>query len=194
MDRHVPRPVQPHAARALPRREPAAAFQIMDTQDQLALIKRMYKRAQHRRRAISAAAAAVFHRGREGRGPAAEPGRGGRRIHAPAGRALRAVRGDVPARRRGRFRGAPAAQLRAADAATRRCASITGAASRTCWSTSSRTRTRCSTVAAAAGRAACRGFRGRRRRPVDLRVSRRQRRQHAALRARFRDAGRCRCS
>ena len=74
------------------------------------------------------------------------------------------------------------------DAATTRCASTTSAASRTCWSTSSRTRTCCSTSGCAllAG-PHDRGVRRRRRRPVDLRVPRRQRRQHAAFRARLRD-------
>ena len=61
---------------------------------------------------------AVVHRRREGSGPAPERGRGGRRVRAPAGRALRALRGDVPARRRRRFRRAAAAKLRAARAAT----------------------------------------------------------------------------
>ena len=47
-------------------------------------------------------------------------------------------------------------------------------------------------VAALPDRAAHRGVRGRRRRPVDLRVPRREGRQHAAVRARLRHAGACR--
>ena len=49
-------------------------------------------------------------------------------------------------------------------------------------------------VAEAARRPAHGGVRGRRRRPVDLRVPRRQRRQHAALRARLRARPACRCA
>ena len=48
-----------------------------------------------------------------------------RRVHAPAGRALRGVRRAVPARRRGRFRRAAAALLRACWRETKSCASIT---------------------------------------------------------------------
>ena len=88
-------------------------FQILDTQDQLALIKRLYKAHNIDDDRYPGAAAAVLHRGREGGGPAAERGRGRRRLHAPPGRALRALRGDVPARGRRRFRRAAAAKLRA---------------------------------------------------------------------------------
>ena len=168
-------------------------FQIMDTQDQLALIKRLYKRARHRRRALPAAAAAAVHLRREGGGPAPQPGRGGRRLRAPPGRALRAVRGDVPARGRRRFRGAAAAQLRAARPATRAAralpAPLLAHAGRR---VPGHQRAAVQVAAAARGRAHG-GVRGRRRRPVDLRVPRRERRQHAALRARFRRDRRCRC-
>ena len=100
VDRHVPRPVQPACcARITATRDLPQLFQILDTQDQLSLIKRMYRRARHRRRALSAARAAVVHRRREGRGPAAERGRGGRRVHAPAGRAsTRCTRRSASAR------------------------------------------------------------------------------------------------
>ena len=76
-----------------------------------------------------AARAAVVHRRREGRGPARRTTSRRATSHAPHGRALRALRGAVPARRRGRLRRAAAAQLRAAARATRRCASTTGGAS-----------------------------------------------------------------
>ena len=59
----------------------------------------------------------MVHRRRRRRRDCARPaGRGRRRVRAPPGRALRALRGDVPARRRRRLRRAAAAELRAPGA------------------------------------------------------------------------------
>ena len=154
-------------------------FQILDTQDQLSLIKRMYRAHNLDDERYPPQAAAVVHRRRQGGGSAPERRGGRRRAVAPAGRALRAVRRDVPARRRCRFRRAAAAQLRASGRQRGRCASIIAAASRTCSSTSSRIPTPCNTNGCAARRTAHGRVRGRRRRPVDLRVPRRKGRQHA---------------
>ncbi len=66
-------------------------FQIMDMQDQLALIKRLYKAHGIDDRALSGAPAAGIHQQRQGGRLATKPGRGRRRVHAPPGRALRAL-------------------------------------------------------------------------------------------------------
>ena len=194
VDRHVPRPVQPDAARALPRRGPAAALPDPGHAGPARADQAAVQGAQHRRRALSAAAAAALHRRREGGGPAPEPGRGRRRVRAPPGRALRALRGDVPARGRRRFRRAAAAQLRAARAARRPAralpAPLLAPPGRR---VPGHQRAAVQVAAAARGRAHG-GVRRRRRRPVDLRVPRRERRQHAALRARLRARRTCRCA
>ena len=119
-------------------------FQIMDTQDQLALIKRLYKAHGIDDERFPQRQLQYFISGAKEEGLRPNQVEAGDELTRPPGRALRALRGDVPARRRRRFRRAPAAQLRAPRAARRRCASITSAASRTCSSTSSRTRTCCS--------------------------------------------------
>ena len=130
VDRHLPRPVQPLAARALPRRRRCRRrFQILDTQDQLVgRSSACCKAHERRRRALPGQAAAVVHHRRQGRGPARRTR--SRRTTSTTrqhGRAVRAVRAAVPARRRGRFRRAAAAHLRAAARQRRRCASTTSA-------------------------------------------------------------------
>jgi DNA helicase-2/ATP-dependent DNA helicase PcrA len=74
-------------------------FQIIDTQDQLALIKRLYKAHNiddERFPARDCSTSSCTPRKRA----APEPGRGARRFHAPAGRALRAVRSRPASARR----------------------------------------------------------------------------------------------
>ena len=186
--RHVPRPVQPDAARAPPRREPAAALPDPRHAGPAVADQADVQGAQPRRRPLSAEAAAVVHREREGGGPAAEHGRGGRRVLAAAGRALRALRRDVPARGRGRLRRAAAAQLRApgrprGPARALPAALLAPARRRVPGHEHAAVQ-----VAAHARRRAHGGLRRGRRRPVDLRVPRREGRQHAAVRARLRHA------
>jgi DNA helicase II / ATP-dependent DNA helicase PcrA len=67
------------------------------------------------------------------------------------------------------------------------CSTITASACATCWSTSSRTPTPSSTPGCACWRATRAHVHGRRRRPVDLRLARRAHREPAALRADFPD-------
>ena len=188
VDRHLPRPVQPDAARALSRREPAATLPDHGHAGPAGADQAAVQGARHRRRALPAAAAAALHRRREGGGPAPEPGRGRRRPGAAPGRALRALRRDVPARRRGRFRRAAVAQLRAARAARRPARALPPPLLAPAGRRVPGHQRAAVQVAAAPRRRAHGGVRGGRRRSVDLRVSRRERRQHAALRARFRAA------
>ena len=114
VDRHLPRAVQPAAARALEAGEsdvdlpdprharPALGNQAAD------------EAVQGRRRALSGQANAVVHRGRQGRRLAPEHGRSAQRGRPQKGRAVPAVRRAMPARGRGRFRRTDAAQLRVA--------------------------------------------------------------------------------
>ena len=188
--RHVPRPVQPDAARALPRRRPAAALPD----------------PRHAGPARADQADVPAHNIDDERYPAARSCSGS----SPT-RRRRAC---------GRTRSRPATTSRAARSSTtrctRRCASAKASstspscccAATSCWRGNEAHpralpapllapagrrvpghQRAAVQVAAAAGRAEHGGVRRRRRRPVDLRVPRRERRQHAALRARLRHAG-----
>ncbi len=190
--RHVPWPVQPDAAHALPRREPAAALPDPRHAGPARADQADVPRAQHRRRALSAA------RSCSGSSPhAKEEGRRPNAVEAGDDFTRRQVEHyalyEAMCQREGVVDFAELL-LRCYELLTharRASASTTGGASRICWSTSSRTRTRCSTGGCAqlAG-SEHRGVRRRRRRPVDLCVPRRERRQHAAFRARLRAARR----
>ena len=98
------------------------SFQILDTEDQLRLIKKVVEGAGARRGALRAARGAVLHQQAEGRGPAAEPAQGRRRSdRAHADQALQRVRGGLRAHRRGRFRRTAAARVRAVARQRRSC-------------------------------------------------------------------------
>ena len=165
-------------------------FQILDTQDQLALIKRMYKAHDIDDERFPPRAAAVVHRRAKEEGLRPNASR-----RATSSRAARS----------------------STTRCTRRCASAKASsispscccAATSCWRTHDGIREhyrrrfshllvdefqdtnalQYKWLRLLAG-ADDRGVRRRRRRPVDLRVPRRERRQHAALRARLRDAGR----
>ena len=163
-------------------------FQILDTQDQLALIKRLYEGARPRRRELSRrASCSTSSTTAKEAGLRAERGRGGRRLHAPAWSSIYAVY-DAQCQREGVVDFAELL-LRSYELlvdATRACASTTSAASAPPGRRVPGHQQAAVQVAAAARGRRRRGVRGRRRRPVDLRVPRRERRQHAAVRARLR--------
>ena len=148
-------------------------------------------RAQHRRRSLSAAAAAVrSSRARRKRACArtwsrrATTSRARQVEHYALYEAMCQREGVVD------FAELLLRSYRAAGAHDEHARALPAPLSRTCWSTSSRTRNVLQYKwLRLLRRTEHRGVRRRRRRPVDLRVPRRQRRQHAALRARFRDAG-----
>ena len=191
VDRHVPRPVQPDAARALPRREPAAA--LPDPRhagparaDQAACTRRTTSTTSAFRRAqLQWFIAAAKEEGlRPNQVEAGDEFTRRQVEHYALYEAMCQREGVVDFAElllrsyelldhaRGHPRALSAPLLASAG---RRVPGHERAAVQ---------------VAAAARRAEHGGVRGRRRRPVDLRVPRRERRQHAALRARFRDAGR----
>ena len=115
--RHFPRPVQPPAARALPRRRPAADLPDPRLrQDQLAADQAPDEVDERGRREVSAARGAVLHQRQQGSRACARARSRPTTISRAARRDLRRVRRAVPARRRGRFRRAAAALLRAAVA------------------------------------------------------------------------------
>ena len=120
-------------------------FQILDIAGPAVGRQARHQGDEPRRRALRAEAGELVHRRQQGRGPAPARRRGARRADAQAGRDLPGLRGAVPARRRGRLRRADAAHATSCCATTIRCASTTSGASATCWSTSSRTPTACST-------------------------------------------------
>ena len=123
------------------------AFQILDARGPAAADQEdRARRWSSTRRAGCRSEIQWFINAQQGRGPAPEAPEGRRRPDAPpADQALRRVRGAVPAHRRRRFRRAAAAQPTSCGATTRRSLAHYRAASGTCWSTSSRTRTRSST-------------------------------------------------
>ncbi len=92
-------------------------FQILDTQDQLSLIKRLYRAHGIDDERFPPRQLQQFIAGAKEEGRRPNQVEAGDDFDAPPGRALRAVRGDVPARGRGRLRRAAAAELRAARAA-----------------------------------------------------------------------------
>ena len=91
-------------------------FQIMDTQDQLALIKRLYKAHGLDDDRYPARQLQYFIADAKEKGLRPNAVEAADDFTRGPGRALRALRRDVPARRRRRLRRAPAAKLRAADA------------------------------------------------------------------------------
>ena len=95
-------------------------FQILDTQDQLSLIKRMYRAHNLDDDRYPPKQLQWFIADAKEEGLRPNMVEAADEFIAPAGRALRAVRRDVPARGRGRFRGAAVAQLRAAGRSTKR--------------------------------------------------------------------------
>ena len=122
------------------------SFQILDSEDQQRLISKMLKALELDEARWVPREMQWFintHKD-EGRRPQASEGR--RRSHprASSSSSTRSTRQPVRARRRGRFRGAAAARLRAVARQPELLRTI-GSASGTCWSTSSRTRTRFST-------------------------------------------------
>ena len=119
-------------------------FQILDSADQLAVVKRVMKAMNVDDEKYPPRQAQYFINGNKEQGLRAAQGRGLRRFFAPAGNGLRSLRRAVQSRRRGGFRRTAAALLRAAVEATSCCASITAAASSTSSWTSSRTPTACS--------------------------------------------------
>ena len=187
VDRHVPRPVQPHAARALPRREPAAA--VPDPRhagparaDQAHVPRaRTSTTSAIRRGSCSTSSRTPRRQGLRPNAVEAGDEFTRRQVeHYALYEAMCQREGVVDfaelllrsyellANARDDPRALPAPLLAPAG---RRVPGHQRAAVQ---------------VAAAARRPAHRGVRGRRRRPVDLRVPRRQRREHAALRARLR--------
>ncbi len=114
VDRHVSRAVQSLPARALQGREPAAELSDPRHAGPVERGEEAVQAVRRGRRTLSAEAAAVVHQRREGRRPASGRGGGDRCRFAQEDRAVSTLRGPVPARRRGRFCRAAAAQLRAA--------------------------------------------------------------------------------
>ena len=144
--RHVPRPVQPDAAHASPRRGPAAALPDPGHAGPARADQAAVQGARHRRREVPAArSCSSSSRPRRKRACAPNAVEAGDDFTRRQVEHYALYEAHVQARRRRRFRRAAAAQLRAADAATKASASTIGAASRICWSTSSRTPTCCST-------------------------------------------------
>ena len=162
-----------------------STFQILDSADQLGAIKRLLKAEQHRRRALSAAQPAAVHQQLEG-GRAARAGRRGqRRLQPQVRRALRDLRRAVQPRGRVRLRRAAAALLRAARPQRDPAPALPGPLPPHPGRRVPGHQQAAVRVAEDAGRdGPQRDLRGGRRRPVDLRVPRRQRRQHVGLRAR----------
>ena len=120
-------------------------FQILDTQDQLALIKRLYSAHNIDDERFPPRQLQWFIAEREGRGPAPEPrSRPATSSRAARSSTTRSTRRCASARA---WSISPSSCCAATSCspATRRSASTTSAASRTCSSTSSRTRTCCST-------------------------------------------------
>ena len=158
-------------------------FQILDSDDQQRLIKRIMREldldeARGRRARCSGSSTARRTRG----GARAQLRRGRRPVpdHAPA-RLPRPTRTPASGAA-GRLRRTAAARARAVARPSRICSPTTSGASATCWSTSSRTPTpiqyawlRC--WPARGGNLIV----GRRRRPVDLRLARRADREHPAV-------------
>ena len=89
-------------------------FQILDTQDQQALLKRLLKSLNVDEERFPPATGAMVHRRQQGGGPARARGRSPRRVQPAHGGDLRRLRRAMPARGSGRFRRAAAALLRAA--------------------------------------------------------------------------------
>ena len=121
------------------------SFQILDMQDSQSAIKRIIKAMNLDEERFVAKQVSWFISGSKRRRPPSEGRGGARRTVAQAGGDLPGLRRPVPARRRGRLRRADAAHLLSCCATTMHCASTTSAVSATCWSTSSRTPTGCST-------------------------------------------------
>ena len=145
VDRHVPRPVQPHAARASPRREPAAALPDPRHAGPARADQAAVQGAQHRRRALT----------RRGSCSTSSPAPRRRACARTRSRPATSSRGGRSSTTRSTTRCASAkawstspsccCEATSSSRSTTACASITGAASRTSSSTSSRTRTCCST-------------------------------------------------
>ncbi len=102
-------------------------FQILDSQDQLSVIKRLLKANNVDDEKFPAEDADVLHQQRQGPGLARHARRGVRPDRAQDGRAVRAVRRAMPARRRGRFRRTAAAHLRTAGAQPAAARALPGA-------------------------------------------------------------------
>ncbi|MNN14589.1 hypothetical protein D3C81_1276620 [compost metagenome] len=187
MDRHFSRPVQPHAARAFPRRRAAADLRHPGQPGPALRTEAAAQVAERRRREVPGQEPAVLHQQRQGTGPAPGRRRGQRRLQQALRRPLRRLRHAVPARGRGRLRRAAAALLRAA-ALQRRDPPALPAPLPPCAGRRVPGHQRAAVPVAQAagrprhaepGRGLCRG----RRRPEHLRLPRRQRRQYARLRA-----------
>ena len=146
--RHLPRPVQPVPARALPAwPNLPQSFQILDTQDQLSPIKRLMKAHNiDDERYPPQARLQWFIAGCQGRGPAA---RTTVEAHDELTRRqvehLRSCTTSSASAKAWSISPSCCCAATSCCATTSRCASTTSAASRTSWSTSSRTPTRCST-------------------------------------------------
>ena len=126
--RHLSRPVQPPAARALPRRRPAAdLFQILDQPGPARAGQAPAEGDQCRRGTVSAAPGAVVHQRHKEQGRRAADAEAYDEFTRRMQRDLRRLRRAVPARRRGRFRRAAAALLRAAVAQRNPARALPGA-------------------------------------------------------------------
>ncbi len=185
VDRHLPRPVQPHAARASPRGRAAARVPDPRLAGPARRSEAPAALDERGRGPLPAARGAVLHHGQEGGGPARARRAGARRHDAPLRGALRRLRRAVPARGRGGLRRAAAAQPRAALEERAAARALPRAVPPHPGGRIPGHQPAAVPLAEAAGRARREPVRGGRRRPVDLRLPRRQRRQHGRLRARL---------
>ncbi len=154
VDRHLPRPVQPPAARAPPSGGPArtrSRFWIRKTSSRPSSGCASSSTWMTERFPPKQLAWFIAGCKEEGLRPKDVPAHDAGQPQE--GRAVPALRRTVPARRRGRFWRADAALLRAAARPRPPCASITSGAFATSWSMSSRTPTGCNTCGSSCSRA-----------------------------------------